>query len=581
MLDERHLGINENTQNAGQRSLQHSKNDIRAILGSASREAIVRCSAFNTVSRVLGRPLHSIPEDVATLRGLIADADPAAGDIRPSTWRSRRSSVFTSLALLGHHTLSGRSRAPCSADMRALLDRLPPRPHCLQLTPLTGWLIENGLSFANFDQNRSEPFRADMKRRKGERRGQKIYLQAVNMFNKCRQQFPEFWPQISIEPRYDFDTYTYAKSSFSAAFNKDVDDMIADSLKPPLGRRSGRKPIRQSTAKQRRATVYRIASIIARQKGISPATFTSLADIVDPEAFDNALDFIIERVGEEKTGDIYRVARTITTIAKHWVKVPDAQLEELKNIRGNVYPGDGPAQKTMELLRLFKNPRLQEEFLLKPDMIMANLKRKRAKTRNDAVKAEVATCWRVLSAVPARSINAVTFCEGENYFRFGSGRNQIARIHIPGDQTKNEQPLDLLVPREADLMVHDFMKLFRPLLGAGQPGQLCPGRGGKPKKASLLSQQLAKMTSAELGVRMTAHQWRHVVGYIYLSRNPGCYEPVRRLLGHRSIETTQKYYAFMLNEDAQEAIDETFERVRQEGRLRLKRGARNNGVRHA
>ena len=68
---------------------------------------------------------------------------------------------------------------------------------------------------------------------------------------------------------------------------------------------------------------------------------------------------------------------------------------------------------------------------------------------------------------------------------------------------------------------------------------------------------LAKLTSNEIGIRMTAHQWRAAVGYIYLLANPGSYEVVRRFLGHRSIETTCEFYAFMLEDDAHAELDST------------------------
>jgi integrase len=46
-------------------------------------------------------------------------------------------------------------------------------------------------------------------------------------------------------------------------------------------------------------------------------------------------------------------------------------------------------------------------------------------------------------------------------------------------------------------------------------------------------------------VRLTAHQFRHLAGFLYLKANPGGHEVVRRLLGHRSIETTIRFYAGM------------------------------------
>jgi site-specific recombinase XerD len=42
---------------------------------------------------------------------------------------------------------------------------------------------------------------------------------------------------------------------------------------------------------------------------------------------------------------------------------------------------------------------------------------------------------------------------------------------------------------------------------------------------------------------MPAHRFRHAVGKIFLDRNPGQYEVVRQLLGHKDIKTTVAFYA--------------------------------------
>src|SRR5215471_11169437 len=38
------------------------------------------------------------------------------------------------------------------------------------------------------------------------------------------------------------------------------------------------------------------------------------------------------------------------------------------------------------------------------------------------------------------------------------------------------------------------------------------------------------------------HQFRHLVAKLYLDRHPDAFETVRRLLGHKSIETTMRFY---------------------------------------
>ena len=57
-----------------------------------------------------------------------------------------------------------------------------------------------------------------------------------------------------------------------------------------------------------------------------------------------------------------------------------------------------------------------------------------------------------------------------------------------------------------------------------------------------MSGQIAKGVYRETGVRMTVHQFRHAAGAIILTRRPGEYELVRRLLGHRNVQTTIKSY---------------------------------------
>jgi len=41
---------------------------------------------------------------------------------------------------------------------------------------------------------------------------------------------------------------------------------------------------------------------------------------------------------------------------------------------------------------------------------------------------------------------------------------------------------------------------------------------------------------------MTVHQFRHFAAKLYLDHHPGDYETVRRLLGHKSIATTIRFY---------------------------------------
>ena len=63
------------------------------------------------------------------------------------------------------------------------------------------------------------------------------------------------------------------------------------------------------------------------------------------------------------------------------------------------------------------------------------------------------------------------------------------------------------------------------------------------KQEVTLGPQIGRFIRRELGCRLSLHQFRHLCSFLYLQRHPHGHEVVRAMLGHRSIETTLKFYA--------------------------------------
>jgi hypothetical protein len=53
---------------------------------------------------------------------------------------------------------------------------------------------------------------------------------------------------------------------------------------------------------------------------------------------------------------------------------------------------------------------------------------------------------------------------------------------------------------------------------------------------------MSKVIYRETVLVMNAHLFRHFAGMLYLRQRPGAYEAVRRLLGHRKLDTTTSFY---------------------------------------
>ena len=65
---------------------------------------------------------------------------------------------------------------------------------------------------------------------------------------------------------------------------------------------------------------------------------------------------------------------------------------------------------------------------------------------------------------------------------------------------------------------------------------------GGHKHTATLSTQITKSIHDATGLRVTVHQFRHAAAALILERLPGNYEFVRRILGHKNVQTTINFY---------------------------------------
>jgi integrase len=63
------------------------------------------------------------------------------------------------------------------------------------------------------------------------------------------------------------------------------------------------------------------------------------------------------------------------------------------------------------------------------------------------------------------------------------------------------------------------------------------------KTLTTLSGQISNCIHASLGFEITVHQFRHLAAAIILKEQPGNFELVRQVLGHKTVQTTIDFYA--------------------------------------
>ena len=159
-----------------------------------------------------------------------------------------------------------------------------------------------------------------------------------------------------------------------------------------------------------------------------------------------------------------------------------------------------------------------------------------------AVMAEVAVATAIETVAPVRALNLALIRLDENLTRPGGiGSNYV--LVFPYYDVKNRVDLTFELDEYVTGVIEEYIQDYRPtVLRGANSDWLFPGINGQAKNPHLFGIQITDRIQKATGLRITLHQFRHAAAAIYLKHHPGDYETVRRLLGHRNIRTTIKYY---------------------------------------
>jgi site-specific recombinase XerD len=118
-------------------------------------------------------------------------------------------------------------------------------------------------------------------------------------------------------------------------------------------------------------------------------------------------------------------------------------------------------------------------------------------------------------------------------------------------------PLQFKLDARISGLIDEYIHDFRPaLLRGSNELWLFPGENGGHKTLNTLSPQITERIRSATGIRITVHQFRHAAAAIFLRHRPGEYELVRRMLGHRNIQTTIRFYCGLETTQATELFSE-------------------------
>ena len=284
---------------------------------------------------------------------------------------------------------------------------------------------------------------------------------------------------------------------------------------------------------------------MAVRLGVPIESLTSLGALLKPDVVERVIDAYWRKNGEEpKTGTI-DLGWKLLRMARETGCLDQAELERLDEISAALeqHRREGLTPKNLQLIRQVLTDGVWSEVVALPNVLMeqARLAKDHAPIKA-AVSAQLAVAVAILTFAPIRLGNLVSIDLQQNLIKPG-GLNTPYWLVFPNYDVKNRVDLNFQFDQPLTDLIDEYIHDFRPALLRGTNALwLFPGEAGQPKNRLQFSKQVTVRIQKAIGLRITVHQFRHAAAAIYLKHRPGDYETVRRLLGHRDIETTVRYY---------------------------------------
>jgi integrase len=513
------------------------------------------CSALRTIGRVLKKSPDDIPAHPRLLGPRLAQVAPMAAGISRRRWNNVRSLARTGLALV-QPMAPGRHANGLSPGWQRLWNELGRRSERIALSRFMRFCSALGVEPEEVSVETVDSYREHLDQTI--KRPREILSMTARAWRQAQAAVPD-WPETKIEVPSTNRRWVPPASILPQSFWDDCEAWLDRLAGRDLLDETPFRPVRPSTIKIRRRQLRVFASAVVL-RGRDPNTITSLRDLVEIETFKEGLRFFLARHGEKPSTTIFDIAAALKAAAQHHVRVDAEHLSRLRAIVNRLNPGrNGLTEKNDARLRPFDDPKNVTALLNLPEKLMMLTGRARRR-REAALLAQLAAAIEILTFAPIRLDNLTTLDIEKNLVPVG----ETLHIVIPAGQVKNREPIEHPLLETSAKLVTRYIRDFRPQLTTKANTALFPGKGGGAKWPHALAGQICRAIYAHTGLTVNVHLFRHLDGKLYLDCNPGGYEVLRQVLGHRSSTTTVRFYTGREKAAAARHFDQTILGIREE-----------------
>jgi integrase len=519
--------------------IEPSFNDLAVALDSADDLSSSVCAhwlcSVRQIGKALNKPLELVPARWTSVRHPIERLHHAGLDVTPKTLANHKANVRAALRWFAKEANVPSRGARLDPQWDRLRERLPDRRARAILSGLMRFcaakrvppdLVDDGVvdDFMRYRAETTALAVDNAARRK-----------LARVWNACIGSLPN-WPAQRLDEPPVATSEGPPWEAFPEGLRLDIDRQLGSTAKfHRAGNGRRRAPSKPSTLRTRRAELIAVCRTAVRV-GIPIESLTSLKALADPVVATRILDAYWQKDGEEPQVFTIDLASRFLALGRA-SGLGEAELAQLDDMRATLeeYRRSGLTPKNLKLVRQVLTDGIWREVLDLPTTLMSQ-----AQGLKDYAPVKVAIA--VLTVAPVRLGNLSRIRMDENLIRPG-GLNSPYWLVFPHYDVKNQVDLNFTFDEYLTNLIDEYIHRFRPILlrGANQTW-LFPGEGGRFKGFATLSDQISQRVYKSTGLEITPHQFRHAAAAFYLKHHPGDYETVRRILGHRNIQTTINFY---------------------------------------
>jgi integrase len=500
--------------------------------------------ALRQIAKAMDKPWETIPARWTAARFAIGRLHHALVGMNAKTLANHKSNARAALQWFGNEKGLPSRGMPFTADWAGLRNRLSDTRSRSVLSSLMRYCSAQGIAPAAVDEtvlDRYMRYRAETTALATDMAARRAI---ARVWNGCAEMV-EGWPAHRlVEPAIK----TMAGldwEEFPEGLRTDLENQLKG-LKRIRRTGNGKRvrPCKDSTIKMRRASI--VAAVRAAVgEGVPITQLDSLKALLSPEVVGIIIDAYWKADGEGPSTYTIDLASRFLSMARELGCFDEEALDQLLEIRDSleIYRRAGMTPKNLAVIRQVLSGDVWIGVVNLPAALMkqARLLRDEAPIKA-AVTAQLAVAIGIETVAPVRLGNLSRIMLDQNLIKPG-GRDTPYRLVFPHYDVKNRLDLDYPLDSELTVLIDEYVHEFRPSLlrGSNEPW-LFPGEAGGHKDAKTLSGQIAERIAKATGLVITVHQFRHAAAALWLKHHPGDYETVRRVLGHRNIQTTIKFY---------------------------------------